>query len=150
MGKRSPRLQFTEEERVAPELKKAIRKADKKADELEKAEAKIPKKTVKRKERIVDADGKVTTRLYFEEVDKRNHRQSFPMRRRRLLSIPLWLQLTEKSDSPRKIMSEWKVLTKSRKLPRAVCGWWIPHIAPTSSSPIATQLTQKRWQIKPI
>ena len=71
MGKRSPRLQFTEEERVAPELKKAIRKADKKADELEKAEAKIPKKTVKRKERIVDADGKVTTRLYFEEVDKK-------------------------------------------------------------------------------
>lgn len=71
MGKRSPRLQFTEEERAAPELKKSIRKADKKADKLEKAEAKIPKKTVKRKERIVDADGKVTTRLYFEEVDKK-------------------------------------------------------------------------------
>ena len=44
MGKRSPRLQFTEEERAAPELKKSIRKADKKADKLEKAEAKIPKK----------------------------------------------------------------------------------------------------------
>ena len=43
MGKRSPRLQFTEEERAAPELKKSIRKADKKADKLEKAEAKIPK-----------------------------------------------------------------------------------------------------------
>lgn len=71
MGKRSPRLQFTEEERAAPKLKKAIRKADKKADKLEKAEAKIPKKTVKRKERIVDTDGKVTTRLYFEEVDKK-------------------------------------------------------------------------------
>lgn len=49
MGKRSPRLQFTEEERAAPKLKKAIHKADKKADRLEKAEAKIPKKTVKRK-----------------------------------------------------------------------------------------------------
>lgn len=71
MGKRSPRLQFTEEERASPELKKSIRKADKKADKLEKAEAKIPKKTVKRKERVVDADGKVTTRLYFEEVDKK-------------------------------------------------------------------------------
>ena len=71
MGKRLPRLQFTEEERAAPELKKSIRKADKKADKLEKAEAKIPKKTVKRKECVTDADGKVTTRLYFEEVDKK-------------------------------------------------------------------------------
>lgn len=66
MGKRSPRLQFTEEERAAPKLKKAIHKADKKADRLEKAEAKVPKKTVKRKESVIDADGKVTTRLYFE------------------------------------------------------------------------------------
>lgn len=71
MGKRSPRLQFTDEERTVPELKKAVRKADKKADGLEKAEAKIPKKTVKRKQRVVDADGKVTTRLFFEEVDKK-------------------------------------------------------------------------------
>ena len=70
MSKRSPRLQFTDEERAAPELKKAIQKADKKADKLDKAEAKIPKKIVKRKERVVDAEGKVTTRLYFEEVDK--------------------------------------------------------------------------------
>ena len=39
---------------------------------LEKAEAKIPKKTVKVKARVVDADtGKITTRLYFEEVDKK-------------------------------------------------------------------------------
>ena len=71
MSKRSPRLQFTDEERAAPELKKVIQKADKKADKLEKAEANIPKKTVKRKERVVDADGKVTKRLYFEEVDKK-------------------------------------------------------------------------------
>lgn len=71
MSKRSPRLQFTDEERAAPELKKAIQKADKKADKLDKAEAKIPKKTVKRKERVVDAEGKVTTRLYVEEVDKK-------------------------------------------------------------------------------
>ena len=71
MSKRSPRLQFSDEERASPELKKAIQKADKKADKLEKAEAKIPKKTVKRKEHVVDAEGKVTTRLYFEEVDKK-------------------------------------------------------------------------------
>ena len=72
MGNRSPRLQFTAEERETPQLKQAIQTADKKAAKLEKAEAKIPKKTVKKKERIVDANiGKVTTRLYFEEVDKK-------------------------------------------------------------------------------
>lgn len=72
MAKRTPRLIFSEEERALPELEKVIWKADRKADKLEKAEAKIPKKTVKVKERIVDADtGKVTTRLFFEEVDKK-------------------------------------------------------------------------------
>lgn len=72
MAKRTPRLQFTEEERAAPALEKVIRKADKAADKLEKAEAKIPKKTVKVKARVVDADtGKVTTRLFFEEADKK-------------------------------------------------------------------------------
>ena len=71
MSKRSPRLQFTDEERAAPELEKVIRKADKAADKLDKAEAKIPKKTVKRKERVMDGDGKVTVRLHFEEVEKK-------------------------------------------------------------------------------
>lgn len=66
MGKRSPRLQFTDEEMAAPELEKPIKKAAKKADKLEKAEAKIPKKKVK--QRVVDPEtGKVTTRLSFEE-----------------------------------------------------------------------------------
>ena len=72
MAKRVPRLIFSEEEHALPELEKVIRKADRKADKLEKAEANIPKKTVKVKERIVDADtGKVTTRLFFEEADKK-------------------------------------------------------------------------------
>lgn len=66
MAKRSPRLQFTEEERASPELESVIRKADKKADKLEKAESKIPQKKVK--QRVVDPKtGKVTTRLSFEE-----------------------------------------------------------------------------------
>lgn len=71
MGKRSPRLQFTDEERASPELKTPIQKADKMADKLDKAEAKIPKKTVKRKELFVDTEGMVTTRLRFEEVEKK-------------------------------------------------------------------------------
>ena len=73
MAKRVPRLQFTEEELTAPKVAKAAEKAEKAVRKLEKAEAKIPKKTVKAKERVVDAKtGKVTTRLYFEEVDKKN------------------------------------------------------------------------------
>ena len=69
MSKRSPRLQFTEEERAAPDLKKAIRKAEKRMDKLEKAEAAIPQKKVKR--RVVDPKtGRVTTRLSFEEKKK--------------------------------------------------------------------------------
>ena len=71
MSKRSPRLLFSDEERASPELKKVIEKADKKADKLDKAEAKIPKKTVKRKERVVGEDGKVSVKLHFEEVDKK-------------------------------------------------------------------------------
>ena len=71
MSKRSPRLQFSDEETTAPELKPAIRKADQKMDQFEQAEAKIPKKTVKRKERAVNPKtGRVTARLYFEETDK--------------------------------------------------------------------------------
>ena len=71
MSKRSPRLKFSDEETTAPELKPAIRKADQKMDRLEQAEAQIPKKAVKRKERAVDPKtGRVTARLYFEETDK--------------------------------------------------------------------------------
>ncbi len=72
MSKRSPRLQFTEEERASPEHQKVITKADKAADKLEKAEARIPKKTVKVKERVLDEKtGKITTKLSFEELDKK-------------------------------------------------------------------------------
>ena len=65
MAKRAPRLQFSEEELSDPVIRKAAEKADKAVDKLEKAESKIPKKKVK--ERVVSPDGKVTTRLSFEE-----------------------------------------------------------------------------------
>ena len=41
----SSRLQFTEEERAAPELQKAIRKSDKAADKLDAARAAVPEKS---------------------------------------------------------------------------------------------------------
>ena len=68
----NPRLHFTDAERTDPELEKPIRKADKAADRADRADAKIKKKTIKTKERVVDpSTGKVTTRLKFEEIDKK-------------------------------------------------------------------------------
>lgn len=65
------RLQFTEEERAAPELQKAIRKSDKAADKLDAARAAVPKKRVLGTERVFDeASGAGRTRLVFHETDK--------------------------------------------------------------------------------
>ena len=67
----SSRLQFTEQERAAPELQKAIRKSDKAADKLDAARAAIPKKRVLGTERVFDeASGAGRTRLVFHETDK--------------------------------------------------------------------------------
>ncbi|MCD7861130.1 MAG: C40 family peptidase [Oscillospiraceae bacterium] len=66
MSRRAPRLLFTKEEQETPELKKAVRKAEKRMNRLEQAEAKIPQKKVR--ERIVDAKtGSITTRISFVE-----------------------------------------------------------------------------------
>ncbi len=71
MEKRAPRLKFTDEERTDPALKKPVRKVQKAAINADKAEKKIPKKTVNTKERVVNpATGKVTTRLKFEDKKK--------------------------------------------------------------------------------
>lgn len=65
------RLTFSKEERADPKLKTSLKKAEKAADKLEKAQKKIPKKKHIRKERTIDADtGKAKVRLYFEESDK--------------------------------------------------------------------------------
>lgn len=68
---KSSRLQFTDEERAAPELEKYIEKSDKAADKLDAARAAIPKKKLLTKERTFDElTGKAKVRLHFEEVDK--------------------------------------------------------------------------------
>ena len=65
------RLQFSEEERAAPELHKHIHRAEKAADKLDAAQAAIPKKRVLRKERVFDeASGTAKTKLRFDTVDK--------------------------------------------------------------------------------
>lgn len=72
MAKRSPKLLFTEEERNAPELRRAVKKADKSIAKLEKAEANIPKKRIKKKQWIIDEkSGNVKTKIMFEEIDKK-------------------------------------------------------------------------------
>ena len=68
----SSRLQFTDEERADPAMKKYIDRSDKAADKLDKAKAAIPTKKVIRKERSFDeTTGKGKTRLRFEEVEKK-------------------------------------------------------------------------------
>ena len=70
--KREPRLQFSDADLAEPKLEKPIKRAKKAAAKADKAQAKIPKKTVVKKERGFDpATGKVKTQLRFEEVDKK-------------------------------------------------------------------------------
>uniref|UniRef100_UPI003AF528DB CD1108 family mobile element protein n=1 Tax=Desulfovibrio sp. TaxID=885 RepID=UPI003AF528DB len=67
----SSRLQFSDEERAAPELQQAIRKSDKAVDKLDTARAAIPKKRVLGTERAFDeTSGAGRTRLVFHETDK--------------------------------------------------------------------------------
>ena len=68
----STRLQFSDDERADPVLKKPISRSDRAADKLDAAKDAIPKKHVLRKERTFDeTTGKGKTRLHFEETEKK-------------------------------------------------------------------------------
>lgn len=70
--KREPRLQFSDADLAEPKLEKPIKRVKKAEAKADKAQAKIPKKTVVKKERGFDpATGKVKTQLRFGEVDKK-------------------------------------------------------------------------------
>jgi len=70
--KREPRLQFSDADLAELKLEKPIKRVKKAAAKADKAQAKIPKKTVVKKERGFDpATGKVKTQFRFEEVDKK-------------------------------------------------------------------------------
>ena len=70
--KREPRLQFSDADLAEPKLEKPIKRVKKVEAKADKAQAKIPKKTVVKKERGFDpATSKVKTQLRFEEVDKK-------------------------------------------------------------------------------
>ena len=65
--KMRPRLQFTQEERKAPELKKPIRKAEKAADKQDTVKVATKKKLIREKA-LDPATGKKITQLRFEEM----------------------------------------------------------------------------------
>ena len=70
--KKEPRLQFSDADLAEPKLEKPIKRVKKAEAKADKAQAKIPKKTVVKKERGFDpVTGKVKTQLRFEEVDKK-------------------------------------------------------------------------------
>ena len=70
--KREPRLQFSDADLAEPKLEKPIKRVKKAEAKADKAQARIPKKTVAKKEHGFDpATGKVKTQLRFEEVDKK-------------------------------------------------------------------------------
>lgn len=72
MERRAPRLQFTEEEQTDPVLKKSVHRTQKAAAKADRAQEKIPKKKVLRKQHTFDKPtGKAKVRLYFEEVNKK-------------------------------------------------------------------------------
>ena len=70
--KREPRLQFSDADLAEPKLEKPIKRVKKAEAKADKAQAKIPKKTVVKRERGFEpATGKVKTQLRFEKVDKK-------------------------------------------------------------------------------
>lgn len=72
MAKKNPRLQFTDAE-LNPKLRHHTRRADRAADQAEKARAKLPRGRKKLKRHMIDlhtGPAAPKKRLYFEEVDR--------------------------------------------------------------------------------
>ena len=114
-GTKSSRLQFTDEERAAPELEKYIKKSDKAADRLDKAKAAIPKEKKLVKERTFDeTTGKGKTRLHFEEKDKPPGFKEKHNPLSRPTQKPGFWYIT-KSILSKRIIPEWRAHTRARK-----------------------------------
>ena len=114
-GTKSSRLQFTDEERAAPELEKYIKKSDKAADRLDKAKAAIPKEKKLVKERTFDeTTGKGKTRLHFEEKDKPpGFKEKHNPLSRPTQEAGIWY--ITKSILSKRIIPAWRAHTRARK-----------------------------------
>ncbi len=111
-GTKSSRLQFTDEERAAPELEKYIKKSDKAADRLDKAKAAIPKEKKLTKERTFDeATGKGKTRLQFTEEERATPELQKAIRKSE--------RAADRLDEARAAIPKEKVLTKERTFDEA-------------------------------
>ena len=72
LSKKESRLQFTDKERADPYLGESVRKAEKAAEEADKAQQRIPKKKVVKSELIADnSNGKIKVKLHFEDTEKK-------------------------------------------------------------------------------
>ena len=72
MPKKEPRLQFTDEERMDPELGKSVKKVEKAAVKSDKAQAKIPvQKKLKSELKADPTTGRMHVKLGFEETQKK-------------------------------------------------------------------------------
>ena len=72
MPKKEPRLQFTDEERMDPELGKSVKKAEKAVAKEDKAQAKIPvQKKLKSELKADPTTGRMHVNLGFEETKKK-------------------------------------------------------------------------------
>lgn len=75
--KREPRLQFSDADLAEPKLEKPIKRVKKAEAKADKAQAKIPKKTVAKKEHGFDpATGKVKTQLRLRKWIRKSRPQS--------------------------------------------------------------------------
>ena len=72
MPKKEPRLQFTDEDRMDPELGKSVKKAEKAVAKADKAQAKIPvQKKLKSELKADPTTGRMHVKLGFEETKKK-------------------------------------------------------------------------------
>lgn len=111
--KREPRLQFSDADLAEPKLEKPIKRVKKAEAKADKAQAKIPKKTVVKKERGFDpATGKVKTQLRFEEVDKKKPPSKLTHAVQDAPPALFSLRFTGRCGRARTIMWAWRLRTR--------------------------------------
>ena len=149
--KREPRLQFSDADLVEPKLEKPIKRVKKAEAKADKAQAKIPKKTVVKKERGFDpATGKVKTQLRFEEVDKKKPPSKLTHAVR---DAPANLILSQVHREVRQSEDDNVGVEAAHKVEQAVeSGGRLGSLptAPISSNPIVLPSVQKKSWNEPI
>ena len=147
--KREPRLQFSDADLAEPKLEKPIKQVKKAAAKADKAQAKIPKKTVVKKERGFDpATGKVKTQLRFEEVDKKKPPSKLTHAVR---DAPANFVLSQVHREVAQSEDDNVGVEAAHKVEQTVeSGWYSLPTAPISSSLIVLPSVQRKSWNEPI